>query len=126
MLQSRHWRHMTASSNPAPQDSGPFEDRRLYPRVEVALPAFLQANGERHAVHLIDLSAGGAKLKCAAALAVGTAVILDCGTLGRGAVVRWQNGGLMGICFESELDGREVSALMDLSKALSAWMKTRD
>jgi hypothetical protein len=92
----------------------------------VALPAFLQANGERHAVHLLDLSAGGAKLDCSAGLSVGTTVILDCGTLGRAAVVRWQTGGLLGLCFESELDAREVSALLDRSKALDAWMKTRE
>jgi hypothetical protein len=92
----------------------------------VALPAFLQANGERHAVHLLDLSAGGAKLDCSASLSVGTTVILDCGTLGRAAVVRWQTGGLLGLCFESELDAREVSALLDRSKALDAWMKTRE
>ncbi len=58
-------------------------DRRLYPRVEVALPAFLQADGERHFVQLLDVSPGGAKLNCAASLSTGTAVVLDCGTLGR-------------------------------------------
>ena len=52
---------MMAAPAPKPQDSDPFEDRRAYPRVAVAMPAFLQANGERHAVHLLDLSAGGAK-----------------------------------------------------------------
>ena len=30
--------------------------------------------------------------------------MLDCGTLGRAAVVRWLSGGLMGLCFDSELD----------------------
>jgi hypothetical protein len=80
-----------ASSPPSPQDSDPFADRRLYPRVPVALPAFLQADGERHFVQLLDVSAGGAKLNCAASLAVGTAVTLDCGMLGRAAEVRWQN-----------------------------------
>jgi hypothetical protein len=104
----------------------PYEDRRANPRVPVALPAFLQANGERHSVQLLDLSAGGAKLSCAASLSTGTAVILDCGALARPAVVRWQNGGLVGLCFESELDGRDVSALLDRSRALESLMKTRD
>ena len=94
--------------------------------VPVALPAFLQANGERHAVQVVDLSAGGAKLDCPVKLATGTAVILDCGTIGRSAVVRWQNAGLMGLCFDSELDERDVSALMDRSQALAAWRKARD
>lgn len=115
-----------AISVPSPQDPDPYADRRIYPRVEVALPAFLQAMGERHAVQLLDLSPGGAKLKCPASVSIGTAVILDCGTLGRPGVVRWQNGGLLGLCFDSELDGREVSALIERSRALAAWMKTRE
>ena len=115
-----------ASTVPAPQDTDPFADRRLYPRVEVALPAFLQAEGERHFVQLLDVSAGGAKLNCSISIPVGTAVVLDCGTLGRGAVVRWQNGELLGLCFESELGARDVSALIKRSVALAARMKTRD
>jgi hypothetical protein len=92
----------------------------------VALPAFLQANGERHAVQILDLSPGGAKLDCPASLSTGTAVILDCGTLGRAAVVRWNSAGVMGICFDSELDVRDVAALIDRSNALDARMKTRE
>jgi hypothetical protein len=140
-LQSTHCRHwaftlwqhpsgtpspLMASSVPNPHDDGPYADRRVYPRVEVALPAFLQANGERHAVHLLDLSAGGAKLDCPASLPTGTAVILDCGTLGRAAVVRWQTSGILGVCFDSELDARDVSALIERSKALTAWRKERE
>jgi hypothetical protein len=92
----------------------------------VALPAFLQTNGERHAVQLLDLSPGGAKLDCPASLPVGTEVTLDCGTLSRTAAVRWQSAGVLGLCFASELDAREVSTLMERSKALAAWMKTRE
>ena len=110
------------ASVPAPQDSDPFADRRLYPRVAVALPAFLQANGERHSVQLLDLSAGGAKLNCPTELPVGTTVTLDCGTLGRTAVVRWQNDGVLGLSFDTELDAREVSALTKRSNALAARM----
>ena len=113
------------SSNPIPQDSDPYADRRVYARIPVALPAFLQANGERHSVHLLDLSSGGAKLKCLAGVPVGTKVLLDCGTLGCAAVVRWQSGGLVGVCFESELDVREVDALNERSRALTALMKAR-
>ncbi len=75
-----------AGSASSPQDRSPYEDRRAYPRVPVAMPAFLQAHGERHSVQLLDLSPAGAKLDCPASLPVGTAVILDCGTLARGAV----------------------------------------
>lgn len=113
---------MMASSVPFRRDDDRFADRRAYERVTVDLPAFLQAGGERHAVKLLDLSAGGAKLNCPARLPVGTAVILDCGTLGRGGVVRWQNGELLGLCFDSELDKREVSALLARSTALAARM----
>ena len=120
-------RHLLmASPVPTPQDGDPYADRRVYPRVPVALPAFLQAKGERHAVQIVDLSPGGAKLHCPIGLATGTAVILDCGTLGRSAVVRWQNDGLMGLCFDSELDVREVTALADRSTALEALMRTRE
>ena len=117
---------MMVSSVPAPQDGDPYADRRVYPRVPVALPAFLQAEGERHAVQILDLSAGGAKLDCPVSLPTGAAVVLDCGTLGRAAVVRWQTGGVMGLCFDSELDAREVSALAERSKALATWRKERE
>ena len=110
----------------SPNDAAAFADRRAYPRVPVALPAFLQADGERHSVQLLDLSAGGAKLDCPVALCAGTAVTLDCGTLGRAATVRWKNGTLVGISFDSELDPREVAALAARSNALAAWRKTRD
>ena len=115
-----------ASSVPIPQDRDPYADRRAYPRVPVALPAFLQADGERHAVQILDLSPGGAKLDCPASLPVGTAVTLDCGTLRRSAVIRWQNAGVMGVSFDAELDPREASALIDRSNAMAARMETRD
>ena len=111
-----------ATPLPSPEDSDPYADRRVYPRVPVALPAFLQAAGERHFVQILDLSAGGAKLSCAASLAVGTTVTLDCGTLGRAAEVRWQNGETLGLRFEKELDARDVAALADRSQALAARM----
>ena len=118
-----HWRDM-ASFAPAPKgDEDPFADRRAFPRVTVALPAFLQAGGERHAVQILDVSAGGAKLNCSSVVAAGTAVILDCGTLGRTAVVRWQNGDVLGLCFDSELEAREVNALIKRSSALEGRMK---
>ena len=110
---------------PARDDHDPYADRRAAPRVSVALPAFLQADGVRQSVQILDLSSGGAKLTCGTEFAVGTAVFLDCGTLGCAGVVRWQNGGTLGLCFDSELDAREVSALMDRSNALAALMKTR-
>lgn len=90
------------------------------------MPAFLQANGERHAVHILDLSAGGAKLRYSATISAGTAVVLDCGTLSRSAVVRWEAGGMLGLCFDSELDCREVTALIARSSAVGAFMKARD
>lgn len=111
---------------PALHDQDPFADRRVYPRVPVALPAALQAGGERHSVQLLDVSAGGAKLRCAVCLPVGTAVTLDCGSLACAAVVRWQNDGLMGLMFGSELDSRVVSALTERSKALEALMRARE
>jgi hypothetical protein len=115
-----------ASSVPSTQDFDPYADRRAYPRVGVALPALLQANGKRHFVQILDISSGGAKLSCPASLSAGTEVLLDCGTLARGAVVRWQNGELVGLCFNRELEARELSALTARSNALAARMKTHE
>lgn len=112
-----------ASSVPSAQD---FADRRAHPRVSVALPAFLDADGERHHVQILDLSAGGAKLSCLFAFANGAGVTLDCGTFGRTAVVRWQNGPVLGLCFDTELDGREMAALIARSNALAARAKATD
>ena len=109
-----------ASSAPTPDD---FADRRAHPRVPVALPAFLEAGGKRHHVQILDLSVGGAKLSCAAAVPVGTAVTLDCGTLGCVGSVRWQNGAVLGLCFERQLDARDVSDLAGRSQALAARMR---
>jgi PilZ domain. len=119
-------RDMMASSFASPQDRDAYADRRVYPRVPVALPAFLQVDGERLAVQIVDLSPGGAKLDCAATPPVGTAVVLDCGTLCRGALVRWQSGGVMGVSFDSELDTREASALIDRSRAMADRISTRE
>ena len=85
-------------------------------RVELALPAFLKAGGQRYSVRLLDLSNGGAKLTCPAQLASGTAVVLDCGTFCLSAEVRWQNDRFLGLCFETELDEREVAALVARSR----------
>lgn len=115
-----------ASTAPSTQDHDPFADRRAHPRVSVALPAFLEANGARHSVQMLDLSAGGVRLNCPASLSIGTAVMLDCGTFGRGAVCRWQNGEYLGLSFDSELNEREMAALVDRSSALTARRKTRE
>ena len=103
----------------------PFADRRVHPRVMVALPAFLQGEGARQSVQILDLSSGGAKLTCATPVATGSQVLLDCGALACTGVVRWQNGGQLGLAFEKELDPRDVAALMERSKALDALMKKR-
>ena len=114
------------SSVPSPHDNDPYADRRVYPRVPVAMPAFLQADGVRHAVQLVDISPAGAKLHTPANLPVGMTVLLECGTLGRAAAVRWQNGGFVGLCFDRELGVREISALVERSKALAVRMETRE
>ena len=90
------------------------------------MPAFLEAGDERHRVQILDLSRGGAKLNCPAPLAVGTAVTLDWSTLGRAAVVRWQHGEAIGVAFDTELDDRDISALIKRSTALAALMRTRE
>jgi len=41
-------------------------------------------------------------------------------------VVRWRSAGVLGVCFDSELDAREISALIERSNALAAWKETRE
>ena len=90
------------------------------------MPAFLQVDGSRQAVHLLDVSAGGAKLNCPKGLASGTPVTLDCGTLSCAAVVRWQTGDIMGVKFDQELEERVVSAMFARSQALADRMKPKE
>ena len=113
-------------ASPKPLSEDPYADRRSHPRVEVAMPAFLQAKGARHFVQILDLSAGGAKIKCPVELATGTPVTLDCGSVTRAAVVRWQNDGVLGMCFNRELDQRDVSALLARATALAARIKSAE
>jgi PilZ domain-containing protein len=115
-----------ATSSP-PADAYAVQDnRRIHPRVVVALPAFVHAGGERHAAQLLDLSPGGAKLKVDARLPVGSAVMLDCGTFDCAGVVRWQNDDLVGLRFDSELSAAELAAQVERSEALAAWRKARE
>lgn len=107
------------------RDESEFEERRAFPRVPVALPASLQIGNRRHSVHLLDVSAGGAKLKCTVDLLSGDRVNLDCGLLDRQAVVRWQDDGFVGVAFEDELDAKEVTALIARSCALDSRIKSR-
>ncbi|MEQ7872417.1 PilZ domain-containing protein [Sphingomonas sp. ASV193] len=102
--------------------SDPFADRRAAPRVTVALPGFMTVAGRRSSVQLLDVSAGGAKLATAEALAAGTVVDLDCGTVRRQATVRWGGGGTVGVSFDRDLDARETAALVERSTALAARM----
>ena len=91
----------------------------------MAVPGFLQLDGDRHSVQLLDLSSGGAKLNIAVAFPIGTTVTLDCGTFVREAVVRWQNGEFAGVSFNEELTAREISALVHRSAALTSRINTR-
>lgn len=114
-----------ASSTPTPLDHSANEDRRVYPRVPVALPAFLQSDGIRHHVQLLDISAGGAKLDCPVDLPLGVSVFLDCGVVARAAVVRWKNAGVVGMRFERELGESELAALAGRSEALAVRMQSQ-
>ena len=115
-----------ATLAPSAEGYAARDERRGHPRVVVALPAFVHVDGVRHAVQLLDLSPAGVRLKGNVVLPVGTKVKVDCGTLGRAAVIRWQNGDLIGAWFDVELDEREVAVQVQRSKALAAWMKARE
>lgn len=111
---------MTPAAAPAPD---PFADRRLHPRVTVALPAFLSHGEQRHSVQIVDLSAGGAKLRASLPDLAGAKVLLDCGGGANAAVVRWQDGPFVGLSFDTALSPREVAALAGRSTALAARMR---
>ena len=113
------------ASKPTSLNMSSYEDRRVYPRVPVALPGFLQIDGTRHHVQLLDVSEGGAKLDCSIDLPVGATVLIDCGVVGREAVVRWKNAGVVGIRFERELKESELSALTGRSEALAARLNSQ-
>ena len=115
-----------ATLAPSAEGSAAREERRGHSRVVVALPAFVHVDGVRHAVQLLDLSPAGARLKGTVVFPVGTKVRLDCGTLGRAAVIRWQDGDLIGVGFDVALDEHTVAVQVQRSKALAAWMKARE
>ncbi|GAA4008704.1 hypothetical protein GCM10022280_01820 [Sphingomonas swuensis] len=113
-------------TRPAPLPSAaadPFADRRLHPRVAVALPAFLIVAGQRHSVQIVDLSAGGAKLRGELPPIAGTRVGLDFGSGPSEGSARWQDGPFVGLSFTTALSEREVAALADRSAALVARMR---
>lgn len=108
---------------PAANAPDPFADRRLHPRVTVALPAFLGHGSQRHSVQIVDLSAGGAKLRGTLPPLADQTVVLDCGSGPVTATVRWQDGPFVGLSFDADLSPREVAALAGRSTALAARMR---
>lgn len=102
-------------------EQNPFVDQRQHPRVSVALPAFLILGGRRYPVQIVDLSSGGAKLDCGAALVVAGAVVtLNWGGASGQGTVRWRDGRMAGVAFSAELDPRDVADLARRSDALAA------
>lgn len=88
------------------------------------MPAFLTLGGRRYSVQILDLSAGGAKLDCGAALvAAGAIVSLNWGGGNAQATVRWRDGREAGVAFAAELDPRDVADLARRSEALQARMR---
>lgn len=112
---------MTPSALASSDDD--FANRRAHARVSVALPAFLIIGGRRYSVQILDLSAGGARIDCAAALVAASATVtLDWGGAKSVATVRWREGRLAGLAFTGPLDERDVAALAVRSAALAARM----
>ncbi len=113
---------MTPAVRPASGPDG-FADQRLHPRVSVALPAFLILGGRRYPVQIVDLSSGGARLDCGAALVVAGAVVtVNWGGASGQGTVRWREGRMAGVAFTAELDPRDVADLARRSDALAARM----
>lgn len=117
-----HGSPMTPAVRAAEPD--PYADRRLHPRVSVAMPAFLVIGGRRYPVQIVDLSAGGAKIDCGTALVVaGAAVTLNWGGAGAQGEVRWREGREAGVKFAVEIDERDVADLARRGRALGARLR---
>jgi hypothetical protein len=88
--------------------------RPRMPRVEVAGIAWLRDDGTTHRARTINISQGGVKIECAAAIPVGTDVTVRIpGLSPRAGTVRWADSGAYGVTFN------EVIALPDLV----AWLQ---
>ena len=83
------------------------------PRVALQRPGLLHHAGEALAVRIRNISAGGAQIEAAEVLATGTAVALDLGDPVPmiEAMVRWSEGGRMGIAFTQLFDLGQIVAL---------------
>ena len=95
--------------------SGPPEGPRpRMPRVEVGSIAWLREDGSTHRARTVNVSQGGVKIECAAAIPVGAEVTVSLpGLSPRAGTVRWADSGAYGVTFN------QVIALPDLV----AWLQ---
>lgn len=87
-----------------------FRDRRQAERFPVALPAFIEIEGERYNARLINLAHGGALIETLVAhLPISSTAALHCGTIVGRATVVWTNDHQIGLKFEASLTEAQVN-----------------
>lgn len=86
--------------------------RRVARRLKTFKPAELRQAGAATRIHILDVSASGARAHGAAPVK-GAFVTLDCGSLSRAAIVAWAKGSRFGLAFVQQLSDEELVAISD-------------
>ena len=99
-------------------DHGP---RPRMPRIEAGAWATLREGANSYRLRTCDISQGGAKLECAAPLAMHDEVVLSLvGLPPQPAVVRWVNGGFIGISFKRLIPLSELVGWLQQQRTTSS------
>lgn len=86
------------------------EDKRDEQRQRLLLTAQMEFEDGLRDIHLLNISATGAKLDCELAPASGEAVTLICGGLRVPAHVAWVDGSRFGVAFDTPIDAKQLIA----------------
>ena len=87
-------------------------DNRREPRLKVFRLGRAQASGMDFKVHLLDVSARGARLHAGEALGTGVRMTLDCSSVSTTGEVRWVDASRFGIRFDVPLVPSELDAIV--------------
>lgn len=82
--------------------------RRSAPRVRLSVPARIETIRGFYRVTLVNLSRTGAQIEIEDLPAIGSDVVLKCGTIDAFATVRWARGGRCGLHFDEPIDQTDV------------------
>lgn len=86
---------------------------RMAARQKLFAPTTLHVGEASQRAHLLDISAGGARLHAAAPPPLRALVLLDCAGKRRAARVMWRDGAKIGLRFVVPLSAADVAAAID-------------